>query len=226
MIEIPSERFSHGGTRNLLMSRARGDHVAFLTQDAVPAATDWLATLLAAFALAPDVGLVFGPYRPRPGASVSVARELTSWFASFSDGGPRIDVLAPARATPRRATSWATSASSPTPTAASRARRGEQVPFREIAYAEDHLLAQDMLRAGYAKVYMPDAAVVHSHEYSPAAVAAAQLRRGTGGARGVRLGARRPLCRAQLARRRRRRLALGTRTRRRRAAPRPGASLL
>ena len=42
------------------------------------------------------------------------------------------------------------------------------MPFREIAYAEDHLLAQDMLRAGYAKVYMPDAAVVHSHEYSPA----------------------------------------------------------
>ena len=24
-----------------------------------------------------------------------------------------------------------------------------------------------MLRAGYAKVYVPDAAVIHSHEYSP-----------------------------------------------------------
>jgi rhamnosyltransferase len=43
----------------------------------------------------------------------------------------------------------------------------EQVPFRDIAYAEDHLLAQDMLRAGYAKVYVPDAAVIHSHEYGP-----------------------------------------------------------
>ena len=52
------------------------------------------------------------------------------------------------------------------PTAASRASVWEQVPFRDVAYAEDHLLAQDMLRAGFAKVYMPDAAVVHSHEYS------------------------------------------------------------
>ena len=40
------------------------------------------------------------------------------------------------------------------------------MPFRDIAYAEDHLLAQDMLRAGYAKVYVPDAAVIHSHEYT------------------------------------------------------------
>src|SRR5690349_20655988 len=32
VITIPRERFSHGGTRNLLMSEARGEHVAFLTQ--------------------------------------------------------------------------------------------------------------------------------------------------------------------------------------------------
>ena len=43
----------------------------------------------------------------------------------------------------------------------------ERVPFRAIAYAEDHLLAQDMLRAGFAKVFVPDAAVIHSHEYTP-----------------------------------------------------------
>jgi rhamnosyltransferase len=39
VIEIPRERFSHAGTRNLLMAEARGDHVAFLTQDAVPPPT-------------------------------------------------------------------------------------------------------------------------------------------------------------------------------------------
>ena len=41
----------------------------------------------------------------------------------------------------------------------------QRVPFRAVAYAEDHLLAHDMLRAGYAKVYEPGAAVVHSHDY-------------------------------------------------------------
>ena len=40
------------------------------------------------------------------------------------------------------------------------------VPFRPVAYAEDRALALDMLHGGYAKVFVPDAAVVHSHEYS------------------------------------------------------------
>ncbi|HEY1451133.1 MAG TPA: hypothetical protein VGF47_09275, partial [Solirubrobacteraceae bacterium] len=42
----------------------------------------------------------------------------------------------------------------------------ERVPFREVAYAEDRALAIDMLRAGYAKAFVPSAAVVHSHEYT------------------------------------------------------------
>jgi rhamnosyltransferase len=166
IIEIPPAAFSHGGTRNLLMSRARGDHVAFLTQDAVPAAPDWLDQLVGAFRLAPDVGLAFGPYRPRPEASLSVARELTSWFDSFSDGTSRIDRLDPAR---RNAAAheflghvgFFTDANGCVARAA-----WEQVRFRDVAYAEDHLLAQDMLRAGFAKVYVPGAAVIHSHEYS------------------------------------------------------------
>lgn len=166
IIEIPPEQFSHGGTRNLLMSRSWGDHVAFLTQDAVPAAADWLSALLAGFALAPGVGLVFGPYRPQPDAGLSVVRELTSWFESFSDGAPRIDALAPeARGAPPRHfmghLGFFTDANGCVARAAWR-----EVPFRKVAYAEDRLLAQDMLRAGYAKVYVPEAAVIHSHEYS------------------------------------------------------------
>ena len=84
--------FSHGGTRNELMERSHGSHVAFLTQDAVPAGERWLERLLAGFALAPDVALACGPYRARPGAPVAVARELSAWFASLApDGAPRVD---------------------------------------------------------------------------------------------------------------------------------------
>src|SRR5829696_3936735 len=46
---VPVERFSHGGTRNLLMERAAGAHVAFLTQDALPASERWLEALLGGF---------------------------------------------------------------------------------------------------------------------------------------------------------------------------------
>jgi rhamnosyltransferase len=167
VIEIPPERFSHGGTRNLLMERAQGDRVAFLTQDAVPADERWLGRLVSGFGLADDVGLVFGPYVPRPQASVMVARELNAWFASFSpDGLPRIDRLAPSqRDLPSRALlglrGFFTDANGCVAKTA-----WESVRFRPVGYAEDHVLAHDMLRAGFAKVYLPGASVIHSHEYS------------------------------------------------------------
>ena len=161
VIEISPHTFNHGTTRNLLARAAHGTHIAFLTQDSTPAGPDWLVTLLGAFDLANDVAMAFGPYIPRPGASPMVVRELTAWFDSFSpDGAPRIDrgddrepAIGPA--------GFFTDANGMIAKAA-----WERVPFRAIAYAEDHALAHDMLRAGYAKVYEPGAGVIHSHEYT------------------------------------------------------------
>src|SRR3954465_594669 len=59
--EIDKATFSHGGTRNRMMSMAAGNHVAFLTQDATPAHDAWLAALLEGFAQGEDVAAVFGP---------------------------------------------------------------------------------------------------------------------------------------------------------------------
>jgi rhamnosyltransferase len=167
VIEIRSRDFSHGGTRNLLMQRAEGEYVAFLTQDAAPADERWLQQLVQGFSLAEDIGLVFGPYRPRPDASLMVARELTEWFRSLSPtGAPRIDRLdeverkmpAAELTGPR---GFFTDANGCVARSA-----WEEVPFRSVAYAEDRMLALDMLRAGFAKGYMPDAEVIHSHDYS------------------------------------------------------------
>ena len=167
-IEIAPQSFSHGGTRNLLMTHAETEHVVFLTQDAKPADSDWLETLLSGFGAAADVGLVFGPYLPLADASVMVRRELTAWFASFGSGGaPRVDrLMTGERDLPaiellgRRA--FYTDANG----AIARAT-WERVPFRDVPYAEDQQLALDVLRAGYAKVYVPNAAVEHSHDYAP-----------------------------------------------------------
>lgn len=174
VLEIESERFSHGGTRNLLIESCAGAHVALLTQDAVPAHERWLQGLLGGFALAPDVGLVYGPYRPRADASPAVRIELESWFRSLSPHGtPQLERLEEAeRSLPaveligRRG--FFTDAN------ACIAREAwQRVPFREVPYAEDRLLAIEMLRAGYAKAFVPDAAVIHSHAYTPSE----QLRR-------------------------------------------------
>jgi glycosyltransferase involved in cell wall biosynthesis len=156
--EIAPSAFSHGATRNRLMTLARGDVVAFLTQDAVPAGDGWLAALVRGFALGADIALACGPQRARPDASPMARRELDAFFARFGDG-PRLDRLGdgPLALGPASFFSSVNGAV---------ARWAwERVPFRPVSYAEDHFLAADMLRAGLAKAYVPDAAVVHSHDY-------------------------------------------------------------
>lgn len=153
------ERFSHGGTRNELMRRSHGEHVAFLTQDATPLGDRWLATLLDGFGLADEVGLVCGPYAPRPGTARAIVRELAGWFSVLSpDGRPRVDRDPAARGPGPVA--FFTDANGCVARAA-----WERVPFREVAYAEDQVLALDMQRAGFAKVFHPGAVALHSHDY-------------------------------------------------------------
>jgi len=199
VLEIAPERFSHGGTRNLLVGEACGEHVALLTQDAEPADERWLERLLGGFELGPDVGIVYGPYRPRADAPAAVRIELERWFASLSpDGGPRLERLGESELG--------------LPVADFLGRRGfftdanaciaraawERVGFREVPYAEDRVLAIDMLRAGYAKTFVPEAAVLHSHAYG----SCGQLRRSFDEGRGLRevYGWREPASPARLAR--------------------------
>jgi GT2 family glycosyltransferase len=176
VLEIAPEEFGHGRTRNLLLAQACGVHVALLTQDAEPADERWLEHLLAGFALADDVGLVYGPYRPRPDASAAVRLELEAWFRSLSaDGAPRVErlgererALSTQELARARGFELAGRRGFFTDANACVARAAwERVPFREVAIAEDRALALDMLRAGYAKAYVPDAGVVHSHAYAP-----------------------------------------------------------
>jgi GT2 family glycosyltransferase len=174
VIEIAPERFSHGDTRNRLMEAAASEHVALLTQDAQPADEHWLSSLLSAFELGDEVAIAYGPYRPRPGASVPVRLELERWFASLSaDQEPRLERLDPSeRSLPVLSLMGRRGFFSDANACLSRSA-WQAVPFREVAYAEDRVLAIDMLRAGYAKAFVPAAAVLHSHDYT----ALEQLRR-------------------------------------------------
>ena len=160
VLDVPAGQFSHGGTRNMLMRESAGTHVAFLTQDSTPADEDWLQRLLDGFELGDDVGLVFGPYLARPWASPMVRRELDTMFASFApDGDARVDRQADPDS--RRRTFF-TDANGCVARSA-----WERVPFRAVSYAEDQMLAGDMLAAGWAKAYQPAAGVLHSHDYRP-----------------------------------------------------------
>jgi rhamnosyltransferase len=165
---IAPERFSHGFARNELMRRTGGEVVAFLTQDAVPFGSGWLARLLEALDAAADVAIACGPYHPAPGARPWTRREFEAFFAAMADGDePRVVRAADlprgadGRVTPSPL-SFHTDANGCVARAAWR-----EVPFRDVAYAEDQLLALDLLEAGYAKAFHPLAAVEHSHDYGP-----------------------------------------------------------
>jgi rhamnosyltransferase len=165
VVEIAPGTFAHGPTRNALMQRASGEIVAFLTQDATPADDRWLTRLVSGFELAGDVALAYGPYRARPWASPSVARELDWFFSAMApNNGAVLDRATPDgtwRGVSERATFF-------TDANGAVARWAwERVPFPDVPYAEDRLLALRMLEAGYAKAYVPSAAVLHSHDYTP-----------------------------------------------------------
>lgn len=181
LIEPGPEGFHHARTRNLLMSEARGEFVAMLSQDATPATDDWLATLLHGFAIADDVALVYGPYRPRADCPPLEAVRLRRFFTFLSpDGTPRVDRLAPGGERELMvdpSPGYFTDANGCVRRAAWRV-----VPYPDAAYAEDQALALAMLHAGSAKVYVPDAAVLHSHHYTPTE----QLRRAFDDHRGLR----------------------------------------
>ena len=167
--EIPKSEFSHGGTRNLIMELAQGDHVAFLTQDATPAHEGWLAALLEGFEQAEDVAAVFGPHVARDDASHVIKAEMKRHFENWGHG-VRIDVqrldrspqgLAAYRAEPGKLTFLSS-------VDFMLAREAwEQVPFRTVPYAEDQLLGRELIEAGFAKVYHPGAVVLHSHHFPP-----------------------------------------------------------
>ncbi len=120
VFEIASRRFSHGGTRNLLMERAAGDHVAFLTQDAVPADARWLGALARRLRTGRRTsGSSTAPTARSRDASLMVARELTDWFAAVcADGVPGSTGSSPRSATLPARRLLGPRASSPTPTAA------------------------------------------------------------------------------------------------------------
>ena len=167
--QIPKSDFSHGGTRNLMMELAEGDRVAFLTQDATPADEGWLAALLEGFDQADDVAAVFGPHVARDEASHVIKAEMKRHFENWGSG-VAVDVqrldrspqgLAAYRAEPGKLTFLSS-------VNFMLAREAwDQVPFRPVPYAEDQLLGRELIEAGFAKIFHPRAAVLHSHHFPP-----------------------------------------------------------
>ena len=162
LIQIPNKEFNHGRTRNMGVKIAKGNYVAFLTQDAVPEAEHWLQRLVDAFYLDEKVGAVYGLQIPRENCDPMTKRDMINFFASM---GPKdkhtVQYIYPGEA--RNSVNSLEFYSDVN--SCIKKEVWKKVPYKELEYAEDQALGRDILKSGYKKVYEPRAAVIHSHSY-------------------------------------------------------------
>jgi len=166
VIPIPPQSFGHGRTRNLAISRARGEFVALLTHDALPADDQWLVNLVGAVEQHSSIAGAFGRHLAYPHASPFTKRDLENHFAGFlahplivnryideqryeQDLGWRqfLHFYSDNNSCLRRSV-W------------------EKLPYPDVEFAEDQIWALRIIEAGWSKAYAPEAVVYHSHDYT------------------------------------------------------------
>ena len=154
VIEI--KEFTHGGARNLGARYATGDIVVFMTQDALPKNSEWLACLLQPFK-DEKVAAVCSRQIPRSGATPMEQFFLAKRFGNMAE-------------TRNLSTLEKVGYEDVLFSDVSCAVRREvllRYPFDEtLIMSEDQQLSRDLIKAGYSVVYQPDSVVVHSHSYT------------------------------------------------------------
>jgi len=165
IIAVDPGSFDHGLTRNIGIDAAAGDLIVLMVQDAMPASDTWLADLTAPLTSDARIAGTFARQYPRADASRVTRHYLGRWVASSDvervaavDGPSAFDALAPAArldictfdnvCSCIRRSIWS------------------RHPFRATPIGEDVEWAKDVLMAGYRIAYVPQAAVIHSHERS------------------------------------------------------------
>lgn len=157
--EIPAQDFSHGASRNLGASHARGELLVFLSQDAVPVDGQWLTRLTLPVQGDDGCAGAYGRQLPNEGATPP-----ESYFLNFLYG-----------ADPRRQHAEAIEQLSMETTLFSNVNSAiprdiwKRFPFVEdIIMSEDQEWSRRVLLAGFSIAYEPAAAVRHSHNYTMA----------------------------------------------------------
>ena len=164
LIRISPQEFDHGLTRNLGVSRARGELVFLLVQDALPVGHLFLESLAQPLVADARVAGTFARQQPRPEASAITRHYLDNWIASRAEA--RTSALVDGQAQMDAMTPMARLLFCAFDNVASCIRRSiwEQRPFKPTPIAEDLAWSHDVLLAGYSIAFAPDAVVLHSHD--------------------------------------------------------------
>ncbi len=164
VVEIPPASFGHGRTRNLGAELARGELCVFLTHDAVPANSHWLAELVRPLREDSRIAGAFGRHIAHRGASPFASWELETHFAGLKQW-PVVwisDAREYARNQGLRQVFHFYSDNS----SCMRKSVWKEYPYPDVSFAEDQIWAKTIVEAGYRKAFSWDSVVHHSHDYS------------------------------------------------------------
>ena len=161
--QIPTKEFGHGKTRNYAAQIAKGEFVVFLSQDAIPAKKSWLYEMLKPFELNDKIVGVVGKQVPRAICVPLLKYEIRTVFNNLgSEAGTALfykDFFMDDPVYGDVVTFY-----SDVNSAARRDFLVNEIPYRDIPYAEDQFFARDIIEAGYMKAYAPRGRVIHSND--------------------------------------------------------------
>jgi rhamnosyltransferase len=165
ILSVPKSEFNHGGTRNRGISEARGEFVAMIVQDAVPADESWLQGLVENLANDERVAGAYSRQIPREDCNPFTRYALENHFTNLPQRREQaIEDVARYEAlpTPRKLQLVTFDDVS------SCLRRSvwEKHPFRQLSFGEDIEWSERVMKEGYRIVYDPRSAVIHSHNRS------------------------------------------------------------
>lgn len=159
---IDRSTFRHGGTRNLRAQDARGEFLVFLTQDALPQSSDFLAQLIAPMLSGEDVAGTWARIVPRPDDDALTMRTALAQ-PEAKDEALRVEGNAAWQSLPVSKQLERVRFNN----VASAVRRSvfESMPFEDVAFGEDITWALSALEAGRTLCFAPSAVVAHAHRY-------------------------------------------------------------
>lgn len=162
LIHLDKSEYSHGGTRQMAAEVSEGEIMVYLSQDAVPANPQWLAEMVAPFALNDKIVAVLGRQEPRQICFPAMKYDIR---AVFNEQGSSDAITLWTRANPDQLGHYTKeSFYSDVCSAAPREFLVNTIGYRPVRYSEDYEYGKDVLDAGYIKAYNGKAVVEHSND--------------------------------------------------------------
>jgi rhamnosyltransferase len=163
--QIKESEFNHGLTRNFGISKARGEYVILMTQDAVPADDCWMKKLIENLQTDAQVAGAYSRQTPHNELALIGKIRANRFFASSPiKRVSQINNMADyKKLSPKERYHFC---NFDNVSSCLRKSIWERFPLPKTDFAEDLEWSKMVLGAGYKIVYEPESVVYHSHNFS------------------------------------------------------------